>query len=195
MLPEFAPLTAYEGRHGIDAVQYGAAVTDTFPSPSTPTRRRRPRWLLPAAAAAVLLAGGAAVYVLSDEESAATSSPKPTSTAAARTVVGTLTLNDSDGFTFASDSGCNGTGGYDEIRAGAQVVITDGAGTTVALGQLGSGQMDGTFNSSTAEMCKFNFAVPAVPTGKGFYGVEIAHRGRVQYPEQQLFGALALTLG
>lgn len=146
--------------------------------------------ILPAAAVLVALALTGCSSEDADPPAAENSSSAP----ASRTVTGTLTLNDADGFTWSSETGCVGDGGYDDIHGGTQVVITDSAGATVALGKLDQGKLDGTIKGQTADQCKFTFAVPGVPTGKGFYGVEVGKRGRVQYPEQQLFSALALTL-
>ncbi|MGK5737289.1 hypothetical protein [Micromonospora sp. URMC 103] len=126
--------------------------------------------------------------------------PKPTPAAAAnsapatRIVSGTLQLEGADSFAF-DGSTCAGAGGYDDIRPGAQVVITDNASATIALGKLDNGVIDGTLPGRTADLCKFTFSISGVPTGKGYYGVEVSHRGRVQYPEKELFGALSLTLG
>ncbi|MGW3608922.1 hypothetical protein ACWD6N_03385 [Micromonospora sp. NPDC005163] len=144
-------------------------------------------------AAALALAAIALAGCSSDPEPApaAAVSAAP----AARVVTGTLMLGDPDGVAWDSTTGCRGSGGYDDIAPGAQVVITDSAGATVGLGKLGNGVMETAPGATTADGCKFNFTVKDVPTGKNFYGVEVSHRGKVQYPEQQLFGAFALTLG
>lgn len=168
----------------------------TEPTAAARTSSRRP--LLFAALAALLLAVAGAGGYLVLRDGGDDSKPAPvaaTSAPAAKVVTGTLTLTDEDGIDWSSSAGCFGTGGYDDVRSGAQVVITDPAGKTVALGKLDQGVLDGTVPGRTADLCKFTFAVTGVPTGHGFYGVEVAHRGRVQYPEQQLFAALSLTLG
>ncbi|MFF5201757.1 hypothetical protein ACFY3B_19360 [Micromonospora parva] len=112
-----------------------------------------------------------------------------------RTVTGTLMLDDPSGFAWHSTTGCSGTGGYNDVSPGAQVIVTDSTGATVGLGKLSTGILETAPGATAADGCKFSFIVQDVPTGKGFYGVEVAHRGSVQYPEQQLFGALSLTLG
>ncbi|MEV7263961.1 hypothetical protein AB0N38_10460 [Micromonospora aurantiaca] len=140
----------------------------------------------------MLLAGATTLYVASREGGPGPSSTKPAGSAqATRMVVGTLSLDDN--FDWEPSTGCWGARGYDDIKAGAQVVVTDSSGNTVALSHLDQGRREVPYGGLPA--CKFNFLVRDVPTGGGYYGVEIAHRGRVQYPEQQLFGALALTLG
>jgi len=46
-----------------------------------------------------------------------------------------------------------------------------------------------------AKVCRFTFGLPAIPAGKSFCGVEVAHRGRVQLTEAQVGDAVHLTLG
>ena len=79
--------------------------------------------------------------------------------------------------------------GYDDIAEGAQVVITDQFGATVAIGELEAGiiSMGGTY--------LFQFTVRDVPPGKRFYGVEVSHRGRVQYDEAKLRAGPELSIG
>lgn len=89
---------------------------------------------------------------------------------------------------------CAVGGGYSDIRAGAQVVVTDDAGRTLALGQLG----DGTLRLPDLEhwgtrSCVFPFSVQ-VPGGHDFYGVEVTHRGVVRYSAGQLRQPVELSL-
>lgn len=138
---------------------------------------------------ALLLA--AALTGCSDD---APESPAAASTSAppVRAVAGTLIIYDS--FTWSSETGCVGTGGYDDIHAGTQVVITDSAGVPIALGKLDEGELEGRVPGVISDICRFTFSISQVPTGKGFYGVEVGHRGGVQYSEQEIFGALSLTV-
>jgi len=85
-------------------------------------------------------------------------------------------------------TGCYGTGGYGDIREGAAVTVTDAAGTTIALGSVTGSQY-------TPRGCLLTFAVAGVPSGEGFYGVEISHRGVVQFDEAALRVGVELTLG
>ena len=80
----------------------------------------------------------------------ATPTPTPTSTPtpAVLTVTGTLTVNSSF---VAEDYDGDGTfectrlpAGYEDLKGGAQVKVTDAAGTVVALGQLGDGTANDT---------------------------------------------------
>ncbi|MFG1776597.1 hypothetical protein ACGFIG_09230 [Micromonospora sp. NPDC049048] len=144
---------------------------------------------LPAALLLVAVLAGCG----SDPEPAA--APAAASAPAARTVTGTLMLDDPDGYAWGAQTGCRGKGGYSDIVPGAQIVVTDSTGATVGLGKLGDGILETAPGATVPDGCKFVFTIADVPTGKGFYGVSISERGKVQYPEAQLFGVLALTLG
>ncbi|HEX4432838.1 MAG TPA: hypothetical protein VHZ96_26430 [Frankiaceae bacterium] len=100
-------------------------------------------------------------------------------------VAGTLTMAHVTG--EVQGSSCQPGGGYHDIRPGAEVVISDDAGHTLAITQLGQGQIDNSYR------CRFKFAA-SVPAGKHFYGVEVTHRGVVKFAESEL-GHAALTLG
>ncbi|TQS29098.1 hypothetical protein [Microbispora sp. KK1-11] len=90
---------------------------------------------------------------------------------------------------------CVMDGGYSDIRQGAQVVVSDEKGTTIAIGNLGEGTLDlPNLQAWGTRSCVFPFLVKA-PAGRRFYGVEVSHRGRLQYTEAQLAEALRLTLG
>lgn len=106
------------------------------------------------------------------------------------TVEGTLTLTtDSDGIaTVNLSTECAGRGGYADIREGAAVTVTGPSGQVLGVGHLGKGR------STSQYSCRFPFTVSVSP-GQGFYGIEVARRGKVQYAEGDLAGPLALTLG
>lgn len=109
------------------------------------------------------------------------------------TVHGALELQ--DGYSGRQTGAeCRGTGGYSDINGSTSVTITDATGTVIALGRLDAGHvaMDA---SNVLKVCEFQFGVPGVPVGKGFYGVEVSHRGRVQFTEAQTGDAVHLTLG
>ncbi|MFE7235071.1 hypothetical protein ACFVAF_31470 [Streptomyces sp. NPDC057596] len=123
----------------------------------------------------------------------ATSSPSPTAEQAEDTeepfsTDGTLTVA-GVGAGLGSGQLCSGTGGYSDIDFGAQVTITDAAGTLVAMGSLGFGQ-------KTDQGCEFPFTVDDITPGSKFYTVEISHRGGLTKTEEQLReGDLGFTLG
>ncbi|MEU7470761.1 hypothetical protein AB0A94_19890 [Streptomyces sp. NPDC044984] len=84
---------------------------------------------------------------------------------------------------------CSGTGGYSDIDFGAQVNVTDAAGTLVAVGSLG-------FGEKTELGCEFPFTVDDITPGSKFYTVEVSHRGGLTQTEDELrTGGLAFTLG
>ena len=157
--------------------RYGAAMSDSIrlgtpPLAPAPARPQRTRLIVAVILAAAVLFGGAMIgYVLLRKDSIA--------------VTGHLDLT-KDGFTMRG-SHCTGDGGYSDIAAGAQVVVTDAAGATVAVGRLGEGSWVGAH-------CEFPFAVD-VPSGSEFYGIEVSHRGVVQYPRRRLADPIVLTLG
>lgn len=141
------------------------------PEPLAKPRRSR-LWLLVAIGACVLaVAGVGAVFLLRD---------------GTITVSGTLELRKEGGF-HQVGSQCVGDGGYSDIAPGAQVVVTDDTGKTVGVGSLGAGSWIGSH-------CEWPFEVE-VPDGSAFYGVEVSHRGRVQYPADELAEPITLTLG
>ncbi|WP_166390346.1 hypothetical protein [Nocardioides ochotonae] len=83
---------------------------------------------------------------------------------------------------------CYGSDGFDDIAGGAQVVVRDAAGESVALGELDEGTPAG------AVQCVFTFAVRDVPAGDSVYSAEVAGRGEVSFTPDEAF-ALTLTLG
>lgn len=149
-----------------------------------------------AGAVVVAVAAGAGYALGLDDPKPATSPAAAAGSAAPAsfTVNGRLRLELS-GFTWNPGQGCWGISGYDDLREGAQVVITDGLGATIAVGALDTGIV--TLNPTDqkrASYCELPFTVQQVPAGRGFYGVEVAHRGRVQYPEADVRGLLELSL-
>lgn len=101
-------------------------------------------------------------------------------------VSGSFTLTDYDTY---FQGRCSGTGGYDDITRGAQVVVRDGDGKTLAIGELGQGRAEDSFT------CAFPFRVESVPAGEAFYSLEVAHRGEVTYSADDIIGPIEMTLG
>jgi hypothetical protein len=92
--------------------------------------------------------------------------------------------------------GCAGKDGYDDIAKGGGVTITDANGTVVGVGAIDemTPQMSG--DGSYVLACNAYFTVENVPAGKGFYGVEVTHRGSVKFDEATVAsGLVKLTLG
>lgn len=162
------------------------AVTDQ-PPPETQQddapQRSRPRWPIYAAAGAVLalLAAGTVVFLLARDGSF--------------TVTGSITVVDSDGngITVESDR-CRGKGGFTDLTKATQVVITDAAGTVVATGAIDDFGTPTNVAGRFVE-CELPFTVDGVPAGHDFYGIEVARRGRLIYPAEQLRKPLPLQVG
>lgn len=149
-------------------------------------RPPRKRWVVPvivALSVALAAAIGAVTWLLLQPAAAA---------GGTFVVTGDLTLDSGDRGVQPIDSGCQGSGGFSDIAQGTAVTVSDSTGATIALGRLDHGRNDGSLGRA---MCSFTFTVAGVPAGKGFYGVEVSHRGRVQYTEAELSRPLKLTLG
>ncbi|MEV7621571.1 hypothetical protein [Actinoplanes sp. NPDC089786] len=167
-----------------------------MPPPPQPPAHRRGLTIALAAIGAVAIAGTAVVATLV----ATTKRPEPSGTVTGTTVntaqsaapttmivTGTMTLKDDDLLVY--EGGCAGDGGYSDISDGASVTVTDAAGAIVGLGHLTGSETSG------YDECVFSFVVSDVPTGKGFYGVEVTHRGAVKYGESDLATPVHVSLG
>jgi hypothetical protein len=155
---------------------------------SAPGKARR--WVWPATAAVVIALGAAgfgATRLIGQDAPAPAASPTP----AVLSVHGSLLLADSTGVLNLDGYHCQGMRGYDDIRQGAAVTITDASGTTIGLGSLSEGMME---SSGLTRKCRFTWQVE-VPKGKGFYGVEISHRGKVAVAEADTWTAMSVSLG
>ena len=151
--------------------------TTAIDAPGQPARRPRRLLLIAAGLIVVLaLAGGGWAY--------ATGRIFPRGF----TAVGTVAVDDAN-LTRSAGTVCHVSGTYPDIAEGAQVIITDAASKTVAIGRLGQGR------ANDRHDCVFPFAVRGVPAGLGFYGVEVAKRGRVQFTEAEMRSGAALQLG
>jgi hypothetical protein len=116
--------------------------------------------------------------------------PKPTPTAATFTVNGGLQLVDKKAHWKLGDS-CSGSGGFQDIRPGADVVVSAG-GVDLALAPLDAGMAFEADDLST--FCQFIFTVKDVPAGKGIYTLTIGHRPK-KFTEAELRDDVSLTLG
>jgi len=167
----------------------------TSPHPAPARRRGIASWVwavIGGAAVLVILGGAAAVWLLLRDDGTSPSSPA----ASTVTVSGSLTLDLGSGnFTWVGDgdTSCSGRRGYEDVRSGAQITITNPDGKVLALGRLGYGRARGT-EDGYADDCYFTFEVKDVPAGHGIYGVEISHRGRIQVKEAEL-QQVAMSLG
>lgn len=82
---------------------------------------------------------------------------------------------------------CHGENGFDDMKIGTTVTVTNSDGKVVAVGAV-----DGATPSGVD--CVMSFTVPDVPSSD-FYGVEVAHRGSVQFSRDQAKSGVVLTLG
>jgi hypothetical protein len=104
-------------------------------------------------------------------------------------VSGTVTLVDANSAAEWAVAGrCTGTGGFSDLKTGAEVVISDDSGKTLAISSLTA-----PVTGDVAGRCIFGFSAD-VPAGKHFYGVTVTHRGAVKFSEAALPTA-ALTIG
>jgi hypothetical protein len=89
--------------------------------------------------------------------------------------------------------------GYNDIKTGAQVVITDSAGATVGIGSLIGGELTASLtnpDSMIGATCTFKFFVH-VAKKSDFYGVHVGNeaRGVVQYSAGDVAGGVDLVIG
>ncbi|WP_051727997.1 hypothetical protein [Nocardia brasiliensis] len=103
-------------------------------------------------------------------------------------VVGTMTLIGSASWDAAAAGGCEGSGGYSDIRQGTRVVLTNESGTTIGVSSLEKGSKDGSD-------CMFLWTMLDVPATEKFYTLEIARRGELTYTRKDLELPLTTTLG
>lgn len=98
------------------------------------------------------------------------------------TASGDLVVTDSDGLGVdhgGIGSACSGTNGYSDIAQGAQVVIYDASGKSLAIGALQQGEYYG------ADGCQFKWSVTGIPSGVGPYSVQVTHRGMVVFTQDK----------
>jgi hypothetical protein len=86
-----------------------------------------------------------------------------------------------------SSGTCTGVGGYSDINQGAQVVISDDSGKTLAITSLDKGA----FFSGQGCVFMWHAKVPKL----GFYGVSASNRGTVKFSQAEMAYLPELTLG
>ena len=75
------------------------------------------------------------------------------------------------------------------------MVVTDPAGTTIAIGQLRAGiPRHDPDNNARVRECRFPIEVSGVPGTHKFYGLEINKRGKTDFARDRIEGPLELTL-
>lgn len=119
-------------------------------------------------------------------------STPPSTSASTVTVAGTVTLVNGTSVRAADPAGslCYTSGNspifpsaspFDDVKGGAQVVVTDASGKTLGIGTLGSGVTTRAADPNGDHPdCEFHFTVSGVPDGQSFYGVKVgAHSKQV----------------
>ena len=81
----------------------------------------------------------------------------------------------------------------DAIRAGAQVVITDAAGTTVGVGTLGGGKVEFAGSNRHHPPCDFRFTIRHVPVKSRYYTIRCGNQ-HIQATRDQIEGGPRITL-
>lgn len=160
---------------------------------TVPGMTRTYRLLLPA-----LLLTAALVGCASDSEPEPAGKPSPSTSSRASLpllVRGTFSLELPNFIWSETTHTCVGRAAHDDIAANTQVLVTDPAGTNLAIGQLGAGQpVMNPDDATRADSCMFTFDIPNVPSGKGIYGIEVSNRGKVQFKEADLRDRITLGL-
>ncbi len=92
-------------------------------------------------------------------------------------------------FRSVGSNGCAAALEFEDIKQGAVVTVTSTAGKKLATGTLAAPVRDD-------EGCDFRFTVPRVPDSFTRYGVEVAHRGIVDFSKSEMrSGNVRLALG
>jgi hypothetical protein len=173
--------------------------------PEPPQKRNRTFVVAMVVAVLVVAAAAAAITVgltRGNDKPTSRSLSTLTPTPAVFQVLGVIRLQ-LGGFTWGeagdSDLRCHGYQGFADIQPGAQVVVRDSHGATVAIGSLAQGTAENIEDSGSgfkrATTCALPFTVDGVPAGKGFYSVEVSHRGQMPYSEDAMHSPISLSLG
>lgn len=83
---------------------------------------------------------------------------------------------------------CTVKDGYEDLRTGASVAVTNAAGDVVGVSSL----VD---IDRAASECRYSFDVAGVKDGSPSYGIEVGNRGIVEYTRDQLDQPVDLPLG
>jgi hypothetical protein len=146
--------------------------------PAAPTKLRiNRRVALIMAVLLLLMAGAVTALVVSSQPSTFT-------------VTGTFAITAPAG-TYNPATYCTGAG-YADVHTGTEVVLSDEAGKTLAVGQLVA---DASLGDASRRGCAYTFTLTGVPAGIKIYGLTMSHRGTVHYTEAQLRAGPHLTLG
>jgi hypothetical protein len=109
------------------------------------------------------------------------SGAEPESKPGSFTISGTISVPSATYVAEGQDASgfCTVKDGYEDLRTGASVVVTDSGGDVVGVGQLVDVRR-------TPQECRYSFGIPDVAEGSGTYGIEIGNRGIVRYERDKL---------
>lgn len=93
------------------------------------------------------------------------------------TLTGTMVLE--DGFELDGDDRCSGTGGYSDVREGAQLTVSDESGTVLGVAEFSPGNVD-PYDVGDESFCQFAFVAAGLPRAD-FYVFELGRRGDLTY--------------
>lgn len=151
--------------------------------------------------AACLLAGCSSKASPSSSSSTHTSAPSTVSVSGNVTVTGQFAITENGDATTCWTLGnsplaqtLNSSSPYDAVKEGAQVVVTDAAGKTLGIGQLGTGRAAVAANPAEHFDCTFSFIVQGIPGGQSFYGVKVADQQPKQFAASSI-GGVQIILG
>jgi hypothetical protein len=159
------------------------------PPYAQPNGTKAPPKLKPAIRSALLVIGGIFVgLIVMVIVGARSASPRPAipASGSSHTVVGELRIRDSYAGFDVDRPTCDGHRGYNDIQAGAEVLISDSEGKILAKSVLGPGKPgEADYTSNRSYTCTFSFEVESTPNAD-FYQVRIAGRSGLTYSRDEL---------
>jgi len=145
--------------------------------------RHRSRNVWVAVVLVVLVIGGAFAFGASRRSVPGAASTTTVAVPKVRTIHGSVTLT---GTILRLDAtSCVGRGGFDDIRAGAAVLVKDQAGVVIGSGSLDSGSVVASSVVPGFSNCVFAFSVGGVRDAD-FYQVMVSHRGGPTYSKSEM---------
>lgn len=171
--------------------------TDLPYSGEQPARKRPWAWV----AVAVLAAGagvGATLYATRPN------TPAPPAQVQTITIQGDVTVPADTNNSDSSRGGrCFSDTGYKDISAGAQINITNQAGTVLATGVLNDGLTSATLpqlnpsDGDFADKCSYHFIISDVSGDATNYGIQVGNtfRGVLHYSKAQVQETLDISIG
>lgn len=132
-----------------------------------------------------VIAAGVGVLLVCSCSGVGESGAEPEDKPTAFDIAGTVSVPSYGG---SNGTSCTVKDGYEDLRSGATVAVTNAVGDVVGVGALVDIE-------ATARTCRFAFDVPDVPEGSPTYGIEVGQQTMVKYPRSRLDRAVDLTIG